>query len=163
MDARHADLYEADFHAWAVAQAAALRRMAAAGAASELDLANLAEEVEGLARSERHALDSHLETLFEHLLKLEFSPAADPRPGWKETATRSRNLIRRVLRDNPSLRPVLASAAAEAFADGRRVAARALERHGEDAAALAAVGPDHHPLDRVLDDDWFPANRHGLP
>lgn len=162
MDTRHADLYEADFHAWATAQADALRRMAAAGRPSELDLANLAEEVEGLARSDRNALRSHLRTAIEHLLKLEFSPAADPRSGWRRTVREARAGIADILDASPSLRRAAAEDLPRQFARAAENAADALAAHGEDADALAALGPGHYPLDRVTDEDWFPANRHGL-
>jgi hypothetical protein len=163
MDTRHADLYEADFHAWAVAQAAALRRMAEAGTASELDLANLAEEVEGLAGSDRNALRSHLRTLIEHLLKLEFSPAGQQRSQWRRGVRDARAELHDLLEASPSLRRAVGEDLPRQFVRARANAADGLSGHGEDAAALSAAGPDRYPVDRVLDEDWFPASRHGLP
>ncbi|MDX1655103.1 MAG: DUF29 domain-containing protein [Candidatus Competibacteraceae bacterium] len=60
-----ASLYERDFHAWAQGQAA----LARAGHSDALDLENLAEELEGMARSDRRAMESRLEVLLMHLLK----------------------------------------------------------------------------------------------
>jgi hypothetical protein len=55
--------YDADFHAWADAQASPLRRQRPAG----LDWRNLIEELEGIARSDERALESHLAILLMHL------------------------------------------------------------------------------------------------
>ena len=51
--------YDTDFYAWTQAQAAALRD----GKWDTLDRANLAEEIESLGRSERYAIESHLQNL----------------------------------------------------------------------------------------------------
>ncbi len=62
--------YEIDYAGWIFEQVERLRR----GAASELDLAHIAEELEDLGRSERRALRSHLRDLLMHLLKWEHQP-----------------------------------------------------------------------------------------
>lgn len=71
-------LYEEDFYAWTKNQAAALRRLAAQRWNGPLDLANLAEEVEDLGKTERNAVRSRLRRIIEHGLKLEHSPAPEP-------------------------------------------------------------------------------------
>ena len=57
--------YDEDFYTWTQEQAALLRE----GAVHELDLTNLAEEIESLGKSDRRALGSHLRNLVLHLLK----------------------------------------------------------------------------------------------
>jgi hypothetical protein len=57
-------LYEEDFPLWAERQAALLR----AKRFDELDLENLIDEVEDLSRRERETVESHVETIMEHLL-----------------------------------------------------------------------------------------------
>lgn len=57
--------YDTDFYEWTQHQAAAL----AAGHVSELDLANLAEEIESLGRNNHRELSSRLGVLVLHLLK----------------------------------------------------------------------------------------------
>jgi hypothetical protein len=67
---RAAELYEADFYAWARGQADALRRLVETRPNAEIDLEHLIEEVEGLARTDLRAASSQLRRLMIHLLKL---------------------------------------------------------------------------------------------
>jgi len=78
--------YDDDFYAWTQAQAAALRDHKW----DTLDLDNLAEEVESLGRSERFAIESHLQTLLTHLLKWRYDQATEPRRGWRITIRNAR-------------------------------------------------------------------------
>jgi hypothetical protein len=75
------DLYEQDFYAWAREQATLLR----AGRFEELDLAHLTEEVDDLGDSLYRSVRSRIRTIIEHLLKLQHSPAAEPRGLWLDT------------------------------------------------------------------------------
>jgi hypothetical protein len=72
-------LYQTDYYAWTKEQAAALRAMAAGRVSSALDLENLAEEVESWGRSDLNTVRSQFQRIIEHLLKLEYSPSAEPR------------------------------------------------------------------------------------
>lgn len=58
-----AELYQTDYYVWALQQAEKLR----AGRLDELDFADLAEEVEGLAIAVRSAVRSRTRTIIEHL------------------------------------------------------------------------------------------------
>ena len=78
-------LYEEDTVAWAESQAAALRAAARGGSNQALDWENLAEEIESLSASQRSALASHVMRIIQHLVKLEYSSAAEPRNGWRRT------------------------------------------------------------------------------
>ena len=69
------DLYEEDFYVWTEVQAELLRQRQF----GSLDLANLVEEVEGLGDAKKSAVLSNATVIIEHLLKLQFSPAHDPR------------------------------------------------------------------------------------
>jgi Domain of unknown function DUF29 len=66
-----ASLYDEDFYAWTQQQAGLLRRMPRVG--TELDLDNIAEEIEDLGRSDLRTAQSLVEHIIEHLLKLEFA------------------------------------------------------------------------------------------
>jgi hypothetical protein len=78
--------YDTDFYAWTQAQAAALRDHKW----DTLDVENLAEEIESLGRSERFAIESHLQNLLTHLLKWRYDPATEPRRGWRITIRNAR-------------------------------------------------------------------------
>ena len=73
--------YDEDFVAWSKEQTDALRAEARTGSNQKLDWENLAEEIESLGKSQLHQLKSQVRRVIELLLKLEFSPAADPRRG----------------------------------------------------------------------------------
>ena len=57
--------YEKDFYAWTVEQARLLR----SGELSEIDVENIAEEIESMGRSERREIGNRLTVLLSHLLK----------------------------------------------------------------------------------------------
>ena len=101
--------YDLDFYAWTQRQSSLLRRIAAHERVNDADLdwPNIAEEIETLGRSERGSLKNQLATIIEHLIKLEASPAQEPRAGWRVTIRRSRLNAEDLLSDNPSLGPAI--------------------------------------------------------
>ncbi len=72
--------YDDDFYAWTQHQAAVLREMPAAD--NRFDREHVAEEIEDLGKSERDAVRSQVRRIIEHFLKLQYSPAQEPRYGW---------------------------------------------------------------------------------
>ena len=96
-------LYDEDFLAWTKQQAKALRAAATAGSNLRLDWEHLAEEVEDLGKSDRRELRSQIRRIIRHLAKLQWSPAIDPRRGWRESIRDARSEIQDVLVDSPSL------------------------------------------------------------
>ena len=153
-------LYQTDYYAWTKQQAAELRKLAATRANTALDLANLAEEVESLGRSDLATARSQLRRIIEHLLKLEHSPAAEPRFGWRESVIEARDVIPDVI--TATLRREFEADLAKSYQQGRRRAEAALLRHGasEAARALPAICP--YSFDQIVGHDWSPANRHGI-
>jgi hypothetical protein len=160
MASRREQLYEEDFYAWTREQAGALRRLAEERWNGPLDLAHLAEEVEDLGSEQRWAVESQLERIIEHLLKLEHSASTAPRRQWmmsvnnarRETARRMTATIRR------EIQPTLA----EFYRHARRSAELSLLDHDEQEAALALPSDCPYGLDELVSDEWWPANRHGL-
>jgi hypothetical protein len=74
--------YDTDTVLWSERQADLLRRLAAGERVNDqVDWDNVAEEIDSLGRSQRVALASHLRVVLEHLMKLEASPAIEPRRG----------------------------------------------------------------------------------
>ena len=126
-------LYETDYYAWTRQQAAALRAMAARQVNSTLDLENLAEEVESLGRSDLNTVRSQVRRIIEHLLKLEYSPASEPRTDWRESVDQARNEIEDHI--TTSMVPDVAGDLGRLFGRARRSAASGLVKHGEREAA----------------------------
>ena len=148
--------YDLDFYAWTQRQGALLRRLAAGERVNDADLdwPNIAEEIETLGRSERGSLKNQLATIVEHLVKLQASPAQEPRAGWRVTIRRCRLSVAELLDENPSLQPVTDEFVADAMKPGRRLAEISLEEDGE----TPRVDPEEliYSKDQVLG-DWFPA------
>lgn len=147
-----APLYESDYYAWAIEQAEALSH----GDLERLDLANLAEEVADLGKSERNAVLSHATTVIEHLQKLEYSPDPQPRRGWVVTIRVQRDHLERKI--TPTLRAILDRELHRCYRNARDLVL--LKQDDIDDHAVPAACP--YTLDQILDRDWLPANRHGL-
>ncbi len=113
------DLYDHDFFAWANEQAELLR----AGRLSDADLANIAEEIESMGRSERNQLTNRLAVLLAHLLKWRFQPGLRGN-SWRLTIREQRRRADRILTQNPSLRAGLSAILAEAYGDATLIAER---------------------------------------
>jgi hypothetical protein len=114
---RPAATYAADPHAWAAEQAALLR----ARRFDALDIDHIAEEIESVGRSERRSLVSALRVLLTHMLKWDAQPERRGR-SWANTIRGQRVKARQALRDNPSLKPVLPEAVADAYERARLAA-----------------------------------------
>ena len=153
-----AQLYEEDFVRWAETQAAALRDAARSGANLPLDWENLAEEVEDLGKARRSELYSRITTVIEHLLKLEFSSADEPKRGWGETIIHARDLIGQLLDENPSLRRCVAEAVESGMRRARKLAAASLRLHGEPVPERLSTAS--YTEEQVLG-DWFPGESPG--
>lgn len=149
-------LYERDFYAWTAEQARLIR----SGSIAEIDLHNLAEEIESLGISEKRELRSRVHTIVEHLLKLEFSTSSGPVEGWMETVHRTRTEIEFLLADSPSLAGTTQQIVAQVQDSAAQAAARSLRMHGEDASGIAArMRAGGLSRDEVFG-NWLP-ERHG--
>lgn len=103
-------LYEQDFYAWTLEQAAKLR----AGQWASLDIANLAEELEDLGKSQKKELKNRLVVLLAHLLKWQFQP--DRRAtSWEVTIINQRLELADHLSENPSLKAQLDDVLQQAY------------------------------------------------
>jgi hypothetical protein len=143
------DLYDEDFYVWARNQAGLLRDKRF----DELDLANLIEEVEDLAGALERSVRSRARTIMEHLLKLQHSPAQEPRLGWRATIRTQRSEL---LNDvTPSLRRHLADTLPDLYARARHDAEGSLRDHGEQDAADALPATCPYTLDQITG-DWLP-------
>ena len=143
------DRYLTDPDAWALEQAALLR----ARRFGELDLENLAEEVEDLGRRKADELESRYATLLQHLLEWEFHPARRFN-SWAGTIGRSRRKIVEHVDDNPGLKSRRVELFSKTYPDGR-----------DDAAIETNLPREHFPaenpytLEQVMDEDFWPGGR----
>lgn len=145
---RSSTAYDEDFYAWTQAQAQELRRAGAERNNAPVDWENVAEEIEGMGRSQKSEIDSRLGVLLVHLLKWVFCPDLRERceRGWRLTIREQRKKLIREIKDSPSLRPYVAEIFADVYADASL------------RAAVEADVPDGHfpaepafTLDQALD------------
>jgi hypothetical protein len=146
---RAAKLYETDFYAWAEEQAARLRAREFDG----LDLDNLIEEVEGLADTKLSGVLNSARIVMEHLLKLEHSPAVDPRNNWRASVREHRRRVQIDL--TPRLQGLLADQLPRMYAMAREDAAAGMRDHGEHAPADALPTTCPYNIDQITG-DWWP-------
>jgi Domain of unknown function DUF29 len=160
MATRPEQLYEDDFYAWTREQTRALRRLAESRPNVGLDLEHLIEEVADLGTSQRDAVRSQVRRIIEHCLKLEYSPARDPRVGWHETIIDARTQLEDKL--TPTLRRGLSRRLPRLYAQARRDTGAAMRLYREPEAADALPVQCPYRLADLLRHDWHPASRHGL-
>jgi hypothetical protein len=113
-----ADLYEQDFYACNQQQAEALRTQF--NGDNRLD-EHLAQEVADLGKSELHAVESFIEHIIAHLLKLDDSGQAAPRAHWRAEIVNFRQNIDRKI--SPSVRRKIMREFAELYRRVRQTAA----------------------------------------
>jgi hypothetical protein len=143
--------YETDFVAWADQQAALLRRRASGEIVNDgFDWEHLAEEIEGVARNDRHQVVSRMATICQHLLKMAHQPEKQiDSNSWASTIIEQRSRLELLLEDSPSLQPYAAASLGRAYSVGRRVAAR-----GTGITTFPAECP--WTVEQVIDPDFWP-------
>lgn len=138
--------YDDDVIAWANEQAALLR----AGRLSEVDIANIAEEIEDVGKSEKRELASRMAVLLAHLLKWQFQ-AGRRGNSWKSTIREQRKSIASRIRKTPSLKSCLYDQdwINDSWSDALII-------------AMGETGLDIFPqsctweMDKILSDDFYP-------
>ena len=143
-------LYDHDYYAWVQAQVRALRERRT----EEVDWDNVAEEIDDLCKSEKRAIESHLETLIEHLLKLAYTRRlARTRNArlWEGSASLARVRITRLLDENPSLHAKLEQIFVAAYETGR-IRAFSTIKVPKESIPTAAPWTFH----QIMDDDFVP-------
>lgn len=142
------ELYESDYYAWTLDQARRLRGLADD---NRIDALNLAEEIEDLGKSELHAVESYVERVLEHLLKIEFSGLRDPVRHWKKEITAFRNRLQDRL--TGSLKNRIADTLPRRYWYACQEASKTIE----DPRFETRIPVDcPYSLEQVLDESWFP-------
>ena len=138
--------YETDWYAWAMENAELLRQ----GRLSEIDARHIAEELEDMGKSERHALASHLKILITHLLKWQFQ-AAFRGVSWQLSIDNARDEIGDLLDESPSLRVMVPKLVAKRYPSARK---RAMRETGLPLVNFPPQCP--YNVDELLDDEFWP-------
>lgn len=144
--------YDQDFYAWLLRQAALMREARVA----ELDLGNLAEEMESMGKRERRSVISLTQRTIEHLLRMQLHPDAESLAHWKREVRNFRQDLARLLRDSPSLRARMDELLAEAWTDARADAAEDLASYGVRVPSEALPEACPYSPAQVLDKNWWP-------
>lgn len=138
--------YERDWYAWAMENAELLRQ----GRLSEVDLRHIAEELEDMGKSERHALGSHLKVLTTHLLKWQFQPGFRG-VSWQLSIDNARDEIGDLLDESPSLKSKVPEIVAKRYPAARK---RAMRELGLPLTSLPSQCP--YNTEQLLDEDFWP-------
>ena len=145
-------LYDRDILLWVEDTVTKLR----AGDFESLDLDNLIEEVDGLGKSQRHAIRSLLRRLIEHLLKRCYVPLPECYGGWQREIRAFRNEIKDILEDAPSLKNFIADILPKVYL-------RAIESVREEYPQVDF--PDHwlidRPINAILNHNFWESNHDG--
>jgi hypothetical protein len=144
--------YEEDFYAWTQYQAKVLRSLRTRD--NRFDRENVAEEIETVGRNERDVVRSQVRRILEHFLKLAYSPAGDPRYGWRGSIIDARAELDDRL--SPTLRHDLAGVMNKLYATARKRVANDLQEYGEHEAVASLPTECPYTLDQVFEDDWYP-------
>ena len=138
--------YDGDFYAWTLETAQRLR----AGQIDQVDLEQVAEEIEDMGKSDRRALESHLKILMLHLLKWQYQPTHRG-VSWRLSVINARDEISAILRDSPSLRPRLTELAASRYTGARK---QAILETGLEPSTFPETCP--FSIEQILQEDELP-------
>lgn len=113
------ELHEADFNLWVEAMKTKIKNRDT----ETMDWDNLLDEIDDMGKSEKRSLDSYMQRLVEHILKLEYWTEEKERcqKGWIREVVNFRTRIERVLRKNPSLKNYLQQEYENVFNDAVKV------------------------------------------
>ena len=138
--------YRNDYHAWALQNARLLRE----GRLEEIDVDNIAEELEDMGGSKERELESRLGVLLAHLLKWVYQPERRGN-SWSATIEEQRRRLERLLRKNPSLKAKLQACFLDAYGDARLIASR---ETGLNKSHFPEISP--FSLEQTLADAYWP-------
>lgn len=113
----NSSLYEQDYYLWLQTTAKQLREEKL----SQIDRANLIEEIESMGRSEKSALVSNLQIVLMHLLKHKYQPEKRSN-SWLFTIFEHRDRLLEAFEISPSLKPYFREVFAKCYTKARKKA-----------------------------------------
>ena len=113
-----ANLYDRDYYLWLSHTAQLIKE----GKFSQLDAANLIEEIEDMGRSEKRAIRSNLVVVLLHLLKYKYQPEKRSN-SWKSSIREHRRRLRDDFQVSPSLKRYFEEVFDKCYQDAREQAA----------------------------------------
>jgi Domain of unknown function DUF29 len=139
-------LYERDVLAWSQHQADLLRRLGRGERVNDVDWENVAEEIEGVGLSELHSVESFLNLVMVHLLKIQASPDDTVVDHWHSEITAFQGNARRRFTQSMRQRIDLDALYADALHQMRA---------GDRRSRIPRSWPDANPftLDQLLNAD----------
>ncbi|QTA88855.1 DUF29 domain-containing protein [Desulfonema magnum] len=141
-----AAVYDQDFYLWLCQNTELLRE----GRIEEIDIENIAEELDAMGKSQHRELLSRLRVLFAHLLKWQFQP--DHRSGsWKGTILEQRYQIEQLLEMSPSLKHKMEQKISKAY---NKAVGYAAAETGISKSVFPKTCP--YVLEEALDEDFYP-------
>ena len=138
--------YQQDFYGWLKATACLVRE----GRFTDVDTEHVAEELEGMGRTEKRELINRLAILLTHLLKWQYQPVRRSR-SWQNTLTVQRSDLLDLLEDSPSLLNEIAPAIQKAY---KKALLLVEEETGIGAGSLPPVSP--FSFDQIADSEFLP-------
>ncbi len=115
MNSNLKQLHESDFNLWVEQIKEAIKNRDF----ENMDWDNLLDEIDDMGKSEKRSLDSYMQRLIEHILKLKYWDAEKERcrNSWMKEVTNFRNRIKRILKKNPSLHNYLQAEYVDIYQD----------------------------------------------
>ena len=143
MDSNLKELHDRDFNLWIEKIKIKIQQQDLDG----MDWDNLLDEIDDMGASQKIALDSYLQRLIEHILKLKYwqSEVERCRNGWMVEVTSFRSRINRILKKNPSLKNYLNTEYQDIYQDATK-SMKLLFEMPED---------NFIELDLIMQEDYF--------
>ena len=140
-------LYEQDFMLWIETTTQLLKDQRF----TELDLANLIDEIEDMGKNQKHALESNLTILLMHLLKWQYQSGKRTH-SWKFTIREHRQRLHKLFRDSPSLKRYCEQVFADCYQDARGLAS---DETGLELDLFPMESP--YTITETLNQDFLPS------
>lgn len=139
-------LYGKDWYTWSMENARLLR----AGKFDQVDLNQIAEELEDMGKSEKRAIESHLRNLLLHLLKWQCQPGLQG-ASWRHSIENARMDLADLFDENPALRARFSEFIPKEYRHAKR---DAMYETGLPDVNFPATCP--YSLEQLLDEAFWP-------